>query len=67
MSKPRWKRRSEGSTWGAENQRGRMNFRTSENRMLGFAEAREGIAVSISLPFSVPGAVGSPANAIGTV
>lgn len=67
MSKPRSKRRPEGSNWGAENQCGRMNLLTSEKRMLGVAEAQEGIAFNLSLPFDVPGAVGSPANAIGTV
>ena len=70
MSIPRWQRRSEGSNWndwGAEDQCGRRNVRTSEKRMLGFAEVKDSIAVNLSLPFSVTGAVRSPANAIGTV
>lgn len=67
MTKPRWKRRSEGSNRRNEDQSGRMTVRTSDNRIHGFAEAQEGIAGSLCLPVEVPGAVGSPANAIGTI
>jgi kynurenine formamidase len=58
---PRWKRRPEGSNWGdfgEDDQLGRMNLLTPERRRRAVAEAREGIAFSLSLPLDYPGGSG---------
>jgi kynurenine formamidase len=54
----RWINRPEGSNWGdfgPDDQVGRMNLLTPEVRRGGIAEAREGIAFSLSLPLDHPG------------
>src|SRR5579862_3572513 len=54
----RWVNRPAGSNWGefGENdQIGRMNLLTPERRLRGLAEAREGIAFTLSLPLDYPG------------
>lgn len=55
---PRWRNRPEGSNWGdfgPDDQIGRMNLLTPEVRRGGLAEAREGIAFTLSLPLDFPG------------
>jgi len=57
----RWKHRPEGSNWGdfgPDDQIGRMNLLTPERRLGGIAEAREGIAFTLSLPLDLPGGEG---------
>jgi kynurenine formamidase len=54
----RWVNRPEGSNWGdfgPDDQIGRMNLLTPEVRRGGLAEAREGIAFTLSLPLDYPG------------
>lgn len=54
---PRWVNRPEGSNWGdfgEDDQIGRMNLLTPERRRAALAEAREGIAFTLSLPLDVP-------------
>lgn len=57
----RWVNRPEGSNWGdfgPDDQIGRMNLLTPEIRRGGIAEAREGIAFTLSLPLDYPGGEG---------
>jgi kynurenine formamidase len=54
----RWKIRPPGSNWGefgADDQRGRMNWVTREKVLQGVAEVKEGIAFALSLPLDYPG------------
>lgn len=54
---PRWVNRPEGSNWGdfgPDDQIGRMNLLTPERRLAAIAEAREGIAFTLSLPLNIP-------------
>jgi kynurenine formamidase len=54
----RWKRRPEGSNWGefgADDQRGRMNWVTREKVLAGVAEVKEGLTFCLSLPLDCPG------------
>jgi kynurenine formamidase len=54
---PRWVNRPEDSNWGEfgeHDQIGRMNLLTPERRRAAFAEVREGIAFTLSLPLDVP-------------
>jgi len=54
----RWKHRPEGSNWGdfgPDDQLGRINLLTPERRREGLAEAKEGIAFTLSLPLDYPG------------
>jgi len=58
LENPRWKHRPEGSNWGdfgPDDQWGRLNLITREKRLQGLAEAREGLAFSLSLPLDYPG------------
>jgi hypothetical protein len=54
----RWKNRPEGSNWGefgADDQRGRMNYVTREKVLQGIAEVKEGRTFCLSLPLDYPG------------
>jgi hypothetical protein len=54
----RWKQKPPGSNWGefgADDQRGRMNWVTREKVLQGVAEVKEGIAFCLSLPLDYPG------------
>jgi hypothetical protein len=54
----RWKNRPPGSNWGefgADDQRGRMNYVTREKVLQGIAEVKEGITFCCSLPLDYPG------------
>jgi len=54
----RWKHRPPGSNWGefgADDQRGRMNWVGPEKVRQGVAEVREGLAFCLSLPLDYPG------------
>src|SRR2546430_351502 len=54
---PRWVNRPENSNWGdfgEDDQIGRMNLLTPELRRAALAEAREGIAFTLSMPLNVP-------------
>lgn len=54
----RWKRRPQGSNWGAfgtDDQLGAMNLVGPEQVRKGLAEAREGRTFSLSLPLDLPG------------
>jgi kynurenine formamidase len=54
----RWKHRPPGSNWGefgADDQRGRMNWVTREKVLQGVAEVKEGITFVLSLPLDYPG------------
>ncbi|PZN98042.1 MAG: cyclase [Hyphomicrobiales bacterium] len=58
MTNQRWKRRPHGSNWGdfgPDDQLGRLNLITREKRLLGLAEATEGISFCLSLPLDRPG------------
>ena len=55
---PRWKQRPPGSNWGefgADDQRGRMNWVTREKVLEGVAEVKEGRTFCLSLPLDYPG------------
>jgi kynurenine formamidase len=55
---PRWKQRPPGSNWGefgADDQRGRMNWVTREKVLQGVAEVKEGLSFVLSLPLDYPG------------
>jgi kynurenine formamidase len=55
---PRWKQRPPNSNWGefgADDQRGRMNWVTREKVLEGVAEVKEGITFVLSLPLDYPG------------
>ena len=55
---PRWKQRPPGSNWGefgADDQRGRMNWVTREKVLQGVAEVKEGRTFVLSLPLDYPG------------
>lgn len=55
---PRWKRRPPGSNWGefgADDQRGRMNWVTKEKVLQGIREVTEGLTFVLSLPLDYPG------------
>jgi hypothetical protein len=55
----RWKRRSQGLTWGdfgTDDQLGRLNLLTPEKNKRGVAEVREGIAFCFNLPLDDSGA-----------
>jgi len=54
----RWKQRPPGSNWGdfgADDQRGRMNWVTREKVLQGVAEVKEGVTFVLSLPLDYPG------------
>ncbi|WP_116141725.1 cyclase family protein [Trinickia diaoshuihuensis] len=54
---PRWIRRPPGSNWGdfgADDQKGRLNWLTPEHVRQAVAEVREGLVFSLSLPLDVP-------------
>jgi len=54
----RWKQRPPGSNWGdfgADDQRGRMNWVTREKVLQGVAEVKEGLTFVLSLPLDYPG------------
>jgi hypothetical protein len=54
----RWKQKPPGSNWGefgADDQRGRMNWVTREKVLQGVAEVKEGLAFCLSLPLDYPG------------
>jgi len=54
---PRWVNRPKDSNWGdfgEDDQIGRMNLLTPERRRAALAEAREGIAFTLSMPLNVP-------------
>src|SRR5436190_13451858 len=58
MKNTRWKNRPEGSNWGdfgADDQRGRMNWVTREKVLQGVAEVKEGLTFVLSLPLDYPG------------
>ncbi|MCV0396738.1 MAG: cyclase family protein [Rhizobiaceae bacterium] len=58
MSKSRWTNRPDGSNWGEfgpDDQLGRLNLVNRDKLREGLAEAREGIAFSLSLPLDLPG------------
>lgn len=53
----RWKHRPPGSNWGdfgADDNKGRLNWLTPQKVLQGVSEVREGIAFSLSLPLDVP-------------
>jgi kynurenine formamidase len=55
---PRWKQRPPGSNWGefgADDQRGRMNWVDRAKVLQGVAEVREGLTFVLSLPLDYPG------------
>lgn len=55
---PRWKQRPPGSNWGefgADDQRGRMNWVTKEKVLQGIREVTEGLTFVLSLPLDYPG------------
>ena len=55
---PRWKNRPPDSNWGefgADDQRGRMNWVTREKVLQGVAEVKEGLSFVLSLPLDYPG------------
>lgn len=54
----RWKQRPPGSNWGefgADDQRGRMNWVTKEKVLQGIREVKEGLTFVLSLPLDYPG------------
>jgi hypothetical protein len=54
----RWKQKPPGSNWGefgADDQRGRMNWVTREKVLQGVAEVKEGRTFCLSLPLDYPG------------
>lgn len=54
----RWKQRPPGSNWGefgADDQRGRMNWVTKEKVLQGIREVTEGLTFVLSLPLDYPG------------
>ena len=54
----RWKQRPPASNWGefgADDQRGRMNWVTREKVLQGVAEVKEGLTFVLSLPLDYPG------------
>jgi kynurenine formamidase len=54
----RWKQRPPGSNWGefgADDQRGRMNWVTKEKVLQGIREVQEGLTFVLSLPLDYPG------------
>ncbi|HET8608881.1 MAG TPA: cyclase family protein [Burkholderiales bacterium] len=54
----RWTQRPEGSNWGdfgADDQRGRLNFLTPEKVLQGISEVRTGLTFCLSLPLDYPG------------
>ena len=58
MKNSRWLRRPPGSNWGefgADDQRGRMNWVTREKVLQGIAEVKEGRTFVLSLPLDYPG------------
>jgi kynurenine formamidase len=58
MTRQRWRRRPEGSTWGdfgLDDQLGRLNLLTPEKVKQGVAEVREGRSFCLSLPLDYPG------------
>ena len=58
MKNTRWKNRPQGSNWGdfgADDQRGRMNWVTREKVLQGVAEVKEGLTFVLSLPLDYPG------------
>lgn len=57
-TKPRWKQRPAGATWGdfgPDDQCGRLNLLTPEKVRQGVAEVREGRTFCLSLPLDYPG------------
>ncbi|MGU7775481.1 cyclase family protein [Burkholderia sp. MR1-5-21] len=55
--KPRWIHRPPGSNWGdfgADDQKGRLNWITPQKTLEGVREVREGRVFSLSLPLDVP-------------
>lgn len=58
MKKNRWQKRPPNSNWGdfgADDQRGRMNWVTREKVLQGVAEVKEGLTFVLSLPLDYPG------------
>jgi len=58
MTTKRWQHRPPNSNWGefgADDQRGRMNWVTREKVLQGVAEVKEGITFVLSLPLDYPG------------
>src|SRR5258708_8557681 len=58
MKNNRWKNRPPNSNWGefgADDQRGRMNYVTREKVLQGVAEVKEGLSFVLSLPLDYPG------------